>query len=201
MKKRFQLAKAIYQQHGGILRSAEARRLGVSSTTIAELSAAGDLIKESTGVYRLASHPELAYPDLVTVALRVPYGVVCLISALHFHELTTQIPHQIYLALPRNRTKAPRIGYPPLHIVTLGQNVYAAGVETHVLDGVPVKIYSMEKTIADCFKFRSLIGQDVALEALKTYFAEHKPNIPELLRCAQLDRVEKLIRPYLELLQ
>jgi predicted transcriptional regulator of viral defense system len=165
------------------------------------MTAAGVLIKESTGIYRIASHPPLAYPDLVTVALRIPYGVVCLISALHFHQLTTQLPHKIYLALPRDRTKAPRIDYPPLHIVTLSERTYSAGIETYVLDGVPVKIYSMEKTIADSFKFRGLIGKDVALESLKTYFAEHKPNIPELLRCAQLDRVEKTMHPYLELYQ
>jgi predicted transcriptional regulator of viral defense system len=199
MKKRYLIAEAIFQQQQGILRFSEAQRLGITGSTISEMTAAKLLVKESKGVYRLATQASLAYPDFVTLALRAPLSVICLTSALHFFQLTTQIPRQVYVALPRNRTKAPRINYPPLHVITLSQKAYSVGIESHSLDGVPVNFYSPEKTLADCFKFRNLIGQDVALEALKTYFAEHKPNISAILNYAKIDRVEKIIRPYLEL--
>jgi predicted transcriptional regulator of viral defense system len=109
MKASFQKAQDFFQQHHGLLRTSQARRLGISGTTISQMTAAGLLVKESRGVYRLASAPELAHSDLVTVALRIPYAVICLISALDFYDLTTQIPHPVNNALPKDQTKAPRI--------------------------------------------------------------------------------------------
>jgi predicted transcriptional regulator of viral defense system len=201
MHKAYRTAEALFQENKGTLRFSQAQKLGITGTTIARMTAAGLLIRVTRGVYRLASRPDLTYPDFVTVALRSPHAVICLISALHFHQLTTQIPHQVYIALPINRTKAPRTEYPPTRVVTLSTPAYSAGIETHTLDDVPVKIYSMEKTIADCFKFRRLVGNEVALEALKMFFAEHSPNIPMLLSYARLNRVEKIMRPYLALYQ
>jgi predicted transcriptional regulator of viral defense system len=200
MRKSFQVAEAIFQQNNGILRLSHAKRLGVDEKTLSQMTEAGLLTRESLGIYRLASLSPLSYPDLTIVALRIRQGVVCLISALDFHQLTTQIPHRVYIALPRG-TKRPEITYPPLKVVTLSQAAYSAGIEVHRLDAVPVNIYNKEKTIADCFKFRNLIGQDVALEALKTYFADHKPRINELLDYARLNRVEKIMHPYIELYQ
>jgi predicted transcriptional regulator of viral defense system len=200
MRKSFQVAEAIFQQNNGILRLSQAKLLGVDGKTLSQMIEAGLLTRESIGIYRLASLSPLSNPDLTIVALRVRHSVVCLISALDFHQLTTQIPHKVYIALPRG-TKRPEIAYPPLIVITLSQAAYSAGIEVHRLDAVPVNIYNKEKTIADCFKFRNLIGQDVALEALKTYFADHKPRINELLDYARLNRVEKIMRPYIELYQ
>ena len=200
MRKSFQIAEAIFQQNHGILRLSHAKRLGIDEKTISQMTEAGLLTRESLGIYRLASSPPLSYPDLIIVALRARQSVLCLISALSFHQLTTQIPHRVYIALPRG-TKRPEIAYPPLQVITLSQTAYSAGIEVHHLDDVPVNIYCKEKTVTDCFKFRNLIGQDVALESLKTYFAEHTPRVSELLLYARINRVEKLMRPYLELYQ
>ncbi len=155
------------------------------------------LLRESRGLYRLADAELGSNTDLVQVALRIPKGVICLISALSFHELTTQIPHQVYVALPIDAEK-PRLEYPSLRIFWLSQKVYSAGIENRELDGIPVKIYGIEKTIADCFKFRNKIGSDVALEALRDYRKSEDFNIETLLHYARIDRVERVIKPYLE---
>jgi predicted transcriptional regulator of viral defense system len=120
-----------------------------------------------------------------------------LISALDFHQLTTQIPYKVYIAIPRE-SKVPRIEYPPLDIVYLSKKPYFAGIERHLLDSIPVRIYSREKTVADCFKFRKKIGLDIALEALKEYLRQLNPDIGGLLNFTRINRVEKIIRPYLQ---
>ena len=138
-----------------------------------------------------------ANPDLVQVSLLVPKAVICLISALYFYELTTQIPHSIYIALPQN-TPRPRLKYPPLEVFWVGNPLHSVGVDIHVLDGVQVKIYNREKTIADCFKFRNRVGENVALEALKDYVRQPKLDVHKLLEYAKINRVEKLMLPYLK---
>jgi predicted transcriptional regulator of viral defense system len=197
MRKSFREAEAIFRQHNGILRTSQARELGIDTRTVADMYQAGLLEKLGRGLYRLADLPPLAYPDLVQVAMRVPSGVICLISALSFHNLTTQIPHRVAVALPQS-VRRPRIKYPPLDIVWLSTEAYSAGMEKHLLDGVAVPIYSKAKTIADCFKFRNKIGKDVALEALKEYVQLPDFNVEELLSYARINRVEKVIQPYLE---
>jgi len=141
--------------------------------------------------------PPLSNPDFVQVALRVPDSIICLISALNFHQLTTQIPYRVYIALPQ-KVKPPRLEYPPLDIVYLSPKPYLAGIEEHTLDRFPVRIYSREKTVADCFKFRNKIGLDIALEALKDYVRQPGRDIPKILEFARINRVEKIIRPYLQ---
>jgi predicted transcriptional regulator of viral defense system len=158
---------------------------------------AGMIVRESRGLYRLANAEPSSYIDLVQVALRIPKGVICLISALSFHDLTTQIPHQVYVALPIYAEK-PRLEYPPLRLFWLSQKTYSVGLENHELDGILVKIYGIEKTIADCFKFRNKVGLDVALEALRDYRKREGFNIGTLLHYARIDRVERVIKPYLE---
>jgi len=158
---------------------------------------AGLILCESRGLYRLVDAELGSNLDLVQAALRIPKGVICLISALSFHELTTQIPHQVYIALPIDAEK-PRLEYPPLRIFWLSQKVYSAGIENHKIDGIPVRIYGIEKTVADCFKFRNKIGLDVALEALRGYRRREGFNIETLLHYARIDRVERIIKPYLE---
>src|SRR5947209_10198506 len=134
-------ATAAFQRYGGLLRMAEAVRAGVHRRTLYALRDAGILEQLSRGLYRLADSPPLGNPDLVTVARRVPRGVICLISALAFYDLTTQVPHEVYLAVPR-ASAPPRLDYPPVRIFRFGTRAYAAGVETHAIDGTTVRIYS-----------------------------------------------------------
>jgi len=159
----------------------------------------GVLERVSRGRYRLSSMPALSNPDLVTVATRIPRGVICLISALAYHMLTDEIPHQVYIAL-RPGTEKPRIEHPPVRIVWFSGEAFAEGIEIHEIDGVDVQVYGVAKTIADCFKFRKKIGGDVALEALKTYRNRPDFNLEELMRYARIRKVEKVMRPYLEAL-
>ena len=140
----------------------------------------GQLEVLARGLYRLADAPPMGNPDLVTVAARVPHGVVYLISALAFHELTTQIPHEICIAIPRN-SEPPRLEYPPILAVRLSRAPYVAGIESHRLDGVTVKVYSREKTLADCFKHRHKIGLDTVLEAVRLYQAQGRIDIDAIL--------------------
>ena len=197
--KSIERATTIFRTHNGYLRTSEATRLGIAPRTLYAMRDRSLLEQVSRGIYRLAELPELANPDLVEVALRIPKGVICLISALAFHNLTTQIPHQISLALPQHSAK-PRLDYPPLRLFWLSPPSYEAGIEEHLLDNVPVRIYSVEKTIADCFKFRHQIGQNVALEALKDYFISRRFQIELLLNYARINRVERIMRPYMEAL-
>jgi predicted transcriptional regulator of viral defense system len=187
----------IFQDNNGLLRTQQAIRHGIAPRTLYEMRDAGILLRESRSLYRLADAELGSNTDLVQVALRVPKGVICLISALSFHDLTTQIPHQVYVALSIDAEK-PRLEYPPLRIFWLSQKAYSAGIENHELDGISVKIYAIEKTIADCFKFRNKIGLDVALEALRDYRKREDFNIETLLHYARVNRVERVIKPYLE---
>jgi len=190
-------AKKIFHDHNGILRTQHAIRLGIAPRTLYNMRDAGMILRESRGLYRLADAELGSNIDLIQVALRISKGVICLISALSFHELTTQIPHQVYVALPIDAEK-PRLEYPPLRLFWLSQKTFSAGIENYELDGTPVKIYGIEKTIADCFKFRNKIGSDVALEALRDYRKREGFNIGTLLHYARIDRVERIIKPYLE---
>lgn len=189
-------AHKIFRDHRGILRTAQAKQLGIAETTLARMLAAGLVVKESRGLYRLSSTAPFDNPDFIQVSLRVPAAVICLVSALAFHNLTTQIPHRVYVALPK-QTKRPRLEYPPLDIVWLTEKPYRAGIEEHLLEDVPVRIYSQEKTVADCFKFRNKVGEDVALEALQDYLRSPGANIEDLLSCARIDRVEKIMVPFI----
>jgi predicted transcriptional regulator of viral defense system len=194
---RFYKAVAIFKKHGGILRTAQALRAGIHPGTLYALRDSGTLEVVSRGVYRLADSPPLGNPDLVTVATRVPGGVICLISALAFHELTTQIPHEVHLALPRG-AEEPRLDYPPIKTYRFTGEAFTAGVDIHDLDGVRVRIYSPEKTIADCFKFRNKIGLDTVIEAIRFYRERRGIKVDDLMRYAAVCRVKRIMRPYLE---
>jgi predicted transcriptional regulator of viral defense system len=197
MKKSFLNAEKIFREHHGILRTGQAKKLGIDEPILIQMHEDGLLVREARGLYRLAELPPLSNPDFVQVSIRIPESVICLISALNFHHLTTQIPFRIYIALPQN-IKPPRIEYPPLDIIYLSDKPYVAGIETYKIDGIPVKIYSREKSVADCFKFKNKIGSDIALEALKDYLNQPNRNIAELMNCARINRVEKIMRPYLQ---
>jgi predicted transcriptional regulator of viral defense system len=191
-------AITIFQQHSGTLRTSQAIRLGIAPRTLYALRDAGRIVEVTRGAFRLSDASSIEHSDLVQVALRVPKGIICLVSALAFHNLTTQIPHQVYVALPLDAEK-PRLAYPPLRLFWLSQPAYSAGIGQHLLQGVTVRIYNREKTIADCFKYRNKIGLDVALEALKEGLGQGC-KLETLLEFARIDRVGKIMRPYLEAL-
>jgi predicted transcriptional regulator of viral defense system len=151
-------------------------------------------------VYRLADLPEPSQPDLVVIATRVPRAVVCLISALAFHGITTQVPHEVHIALPRGQ-RSPRLGHPPIRVFRFTGRAFSEGVETHAIEGVPVRVYGPEKTVADCFKFRNRIGLDVAVEALRLSRERKRASVRTLLHHARICRVERIMQPYLEALQ
>ena len=195
----FERAIKVFRRHGGVLRTSEAIRLGIHPRTLYAMRDAGVLECLSRGLYRIADLPHLSNPDLVAVALKVPTGVICLISALAYHELTTQIPHEVYLALPRG-AEPPRLDHPPIRIFWFTGKAFAEGIDTHEVDGVPVRIYGVEKTLTDCFKYRNKIGLDTAVEALKAYVSGRRIDIDKLMVYARICRVEKVMRPYLEAL-
>jgi predicted transcriptional regulator of viral defense system len=190
-------ALKIIRHIGGTIHTAEAIRKGVHPRTLYALRDSGALNQITRGVYRLAELEAVSSPDLVTVASRAPHAVICLISALSFHNLTTQIPHEVSIAIPQN-FRIPRIHYPPVVVHKFAAESFEAGIEEHRIDGVTVRIYSPEKTLTDCFKFRNKIGMDVVLEALKLYKERRKFNLEGLLKYARICRVEKVMRPYLE---
>ncbi len=189
----------IFRKHGGQLRMSEAIRHGISRYTLYRMRDNGDLEQVSRGVYRLAALPPISNPDLVTVSLRFPNAVICLISALSHHGMTTQIPHAVSVAVPRG-ARMPSLDSPPVHAYKFSDDAFKAGIETHRIDDVSVRIYSSEKTLADCFKYRNKLGIDVVLEALKLYKSQKTTSPDKLIKYARICRVEKVMRPYLEAL-
>lgn len=190
---------SVFRKHGGIMSTRQAISSGIHPRKLYAMRDNGILEKISRGWYRLADMPPLSDPDLVTVALKIPKGVVCLISALSFHEITTQVPHEVNIALAKG-IKKPRLEHPPIRVYRFLGDAYTEGVESHLIDGVPVHIYCVEKTLADCFKFRNKIGQDVAIEALRLSWQSKNLDLNELLRYAKICRVDNVMRPYLEAL-
>lgn len=187
----------IFHQHGGQLRMSEAIRQGISRYALYKMRDSGVLEQISRGVYRLANLPAISQPDLVTVSLRFPKVVICLTSALSFHEITTQVPHEVFVAVSRS-SRMPLLDNPPVHAYKFSANAFKAGIEKHQIDGVTVQIYNPEKTLADCFKYRNKLGIDVVLEALKLYRSQQTINRDKLLYYARVCRVENIMRPYLE---
>lgn len=187
----------IFREHGGQLRMSEAIRLGISRYMLYSLRDKGIIEQVSRGIYRWAELPAISNPDMVTVSLRFPKAVICLISALSYHSITTQIPHAVSIAITSD-ARIPRLDYPPIRVYRFGEEAFEAGVEETNIDGAEVKVYSAEKTLADVFKFRNKIGLDVFLEALKLYTSRKPADLGAVLRYARICRVDRLIRPYLE---
>ena len=187
----------IFRKYGGQLRMSDAIKHGITRYTLYSLRDKGLIEPVSRGIYRLVDLPPISNPDLVTVSLRFPNAVVCLVSALASHQITTQIPHEVSVAVPRD-SRMPTLDYPPIQAYRLSAQPYQAGIESHQIDGVSVKIYNPEKTLADCFKYRNKIGMDVVLEALKLYKTRKTFNLKDLLQYAKICRVDKVIQPYLE---
>jgi predicted transcriptional regulator of viral defense system len=187
------------QAQGQFIRTAQALKAGIHPRTLYQLRDSGTLEQVSRGVYRLAEQPPVSDPDLFTVATRIPQGVICLVSALAIHGITTQIPRTVEIALPKG-SESPRLDYPPITLHRFSQTSFNAGIEIREVDDISLRVYSPEKTIADCCKFRHQIGMDVFLEALELYKERKRAKFALILEYAQICRVGTVIKPYLEVM-
>lgn len=183
----------------GVLRSRDLDAHRIPREYLVRLVRQGRLERRSRGLYVLPSAGRTEHHALVQVAVRIPDGVVCLLSALAFHGITDQQPPAVWLALPRN-TRRPKLEYPPLRVCSYSEPAFSAGVQTHAIEGRAVKVYSAAKTIADCFKYRNKIGLDVTLEALRTAWRQKKVSMDDIENYAAVCRVSRIMRPYLEVL-
>lgn len=181
----------------GLIRPRDLAPLGIPRVALTRAVRRGDLERIGRGLYGLPGRPVSAHGALAEVARRVPKGVVCLLSALRFHGLTTQAPFEVWLAID-NKAIAPKLDYPPLRIVRFSGAALTAGVEEQVVDGVTVRVTCVAKTVADCFKYRNKIGLDVALEALREAWREKRMTSDDLWRYAKVCRVANVMRPYME---
>jgi predicted transcriptional regulator of viral defense system len=181
----------------GLIRTSDLENHDIPRVSLTRAVRRGELERLGRGVYGLPGRKVSAEGALAEVALRVPKGVVCLLSALRFHGLTTQAPFETWLAIA-NKAAAPKLDYPPLRIVRYSGEALSEGVEEHIVDGVTVRVTGVAKTVADCFKYRNKIGLDVALEALREAWQEKRMSSDEIWRFAKICRVANVMRPYLD---
>jgi predicted transcriptional regulator of viral defense system len=197
MKSAKEKAIEFIEAAGGLIRTSEALERGIHRRTLYGLREEGILIQVSRGLYQLADIEIPAQVSLAEVSKRVPNGVVCLISALAFHELTTQTPHYVWLAVERKARK-PKIKYPPLRVFFFSGDMFNQGIKIINIMNQKVKIYNAPKTVIDCFRWQKAVGLDVAIEAAKEYLKRRDSSPSELVHYAKLCKVEKLVRPYLQ---
>jgi predicted transcriptional regulator of viral defense system len=181
----------------GMLRAGDLKETGAARVTLTRLTASGQLERVGRGLYRLPGSQTSEHETLVTIAARVPQAVFCLLTALQFHGITTQLPRQVWIAMPRG-SHVPKIDYPPVRMIQSTGEAYAEGIEVFERDQVSLKVYGVAKTVADCFKYRNKIGLDVALEALRDARSQKKASADELWHFAKICRVANVMRPYLE---
>lgn len=181
----------------GVARTRDLEEEGLTRTQITRLRDDGVIERIARGLYRLPGEEVTEHHDLAIVASRSPEAVLCLISALRFHDLTTQVAHEVWLAIPRN-ARAPTLDHPPLRVIRMSGRAVAFGVEVHRIEGVDVRVFGPAKTVADCFKFRNNVGLDVALEALQDFRRLRKGTMDDLWRAAEVCRVQRVMRPYME---
>jgi predicted transcriptional regulator of viral defense system len=184
-------------RRSGTVRSRELVAAGLTRSELSRMVAAGQLARAGRGLYALPDYQESEHGALIAVAKRAPNVVFCLLTALRFHDLTTQAPFEVWIAIG-NKAHPPRLDYPALRAVRFSPTSLAAGVETHKVEGTPIRVTSVAKTVADCFKFRNKLGLDVALEALREARRAKKVSADDLWRYAKVDRVANVMRPYLE---
>jgi predicted transcriptional regulator of viral defense system len=184
-------------QHQRLLSAASVRAHGCSPQLLIKLAQAGKLQRVNRGLYSLPDCPVSEHQNLIEVCHRVPKAIACLLTALQFHGIGTQLPFEIWIALPQ-ATQTPALAYPALRVARLRGEAYSEGIETLVEHGATIRVYSVAKTITDCFKFRHKVGLDVALEALKDAWRQRKLDLDQVTRYARINRVEKVMQPYLE---
>jgi predicted transcriptional regulator of viral defense system len=181
----------------GLIRPRELVEHGLPSVMLTRLVRQGLLSRVGRGLYALPERSSSEHGSLAEIAHKYPQAIVCLLSALRVHELTTQSPFEVWLAIP-NKSRAPKIDFPPLRIVRFSGASLTDGIEKHKIDGVPVRITNVARTVTDCFKFRNKIGLDVAMEALQEAWREKRVTMDELWHYAGVCRVTNVMRPYME---
>jgi predicted transcriptional regulator of viral defense system len=181
----------------GIARPRDLARYGIHRAQLARLVKAGVVERFSRGVYIVAGHDFSAEVAAAIVATRVPQAVLCLLTALRLHGLTTQLPHEVWIALPQ-KARRPALDYPRLRVARFSGAALLEGIECRRIEGVEVRLYSAAKTVADCFKYRNKIGIDVAVEALRDYTRNHRGGATALAHFARVCRVTRVMQPYLD---
>lgn len=184
-------------REAGVVRSRDLRERGIHQEYLRRLENRGLLVRSGRGIYTFSDSDLTENQSLAEACMRVPHGIVCLLSALRFHELTTQAPFEVWLAID-SKARTPKEDIVPLRIVYMSGMALSAGIEEYQVEGVPVRVYNPAKTVADCFKYRNKIGLDVALEALRECWRERRSTMDELWHYAKICRVNNVMRPYLE---
>lgn len=197
MQTRTQELINFFQSHGGVARFSVILKAGFHPDSLIALEKERKVEKIARGLYRVTNYTHGSHPDLVIASLQASKGVICLLSALSFYEATSEIPKCVALAIPQG-THANRIKYPPVKFYRFVPKAWKAGIEEHEIEGYKIKIYSLAKTIADCFKFRNKIGVDVARDALKVAVTEKGIKPKEIMQYAKICRVNNIIKPILE---
>ncbi len=188
----------VVRQHG-ILRPRDLDRYSLPRQYLHRLYRRGELVRLARGLYALPNHDLTEHHDLAETSTRMPHGVICLLSALRFHNLTTQLPREVWIAIEQKAWRPTGLTI-PLRLVYMSGQAFETGIETHEVEGVAVRVYNAAKTVADCFKFRNKVGLDVATEALRDYRRRHRQRLDDLWRYAKIDRVDRVMRPYLDML-
>jgi predicted transcriptional regulator of viral defense system len=188
---------AEFIKQNGVMRPCDLKSMGISDNYLLRLAQKGTLEKIGRGVYSFPNAMQNESRQLVEISARVPHSVICLISALQFHQLTTQAPSETWIAL-KSQSWKPKIEYPPIHVVWFSNSAFQFGIEEHYIENALVRVYSCAKTIADCFKYRNKIGLDVAIEALRDALRNRKATIDQIWQAAKICRVAKIMRPFLE---
>jgi len=187
-----------FRRNGGVLRTGAALSQGVHPEALYRLIGEGRLVRLARGLYRLSSAEEFINPDLAVVAVKAPGTVVCLISALAYHGVTTQMPRVVHLAVPRGQYAALRLRSPPVKVYRFDPVTFEEGIEVHRIDGADLRVYGVARTLVDCFKYRNKIGLDVAIEALRFARQRKRTSNRDILHIARLLRQERVMAPYLE---
>lgn len=182
---------------GGLVGYSEIKKARYGRAVLRSVVKSGWIKQVDRGLYRLAKGTQLSYPDLVAASIKVPKGIICLLSALAFHEATDEIPRYVHIAIPRGK-RANKTKYPPVKYYHYAPDIWEAGLEEHNIQGRIIKVYNLARTVVDCFKFRNKIGMDVARDALKVAVKEKGIKPKEIIRYAKLCRVESVIKPVLE---
>ncbi len=193
--KRQQILKLV--RAAGILRPRDVEAHGISGSYLNRLHALGELDRPSRGIYVLPNSKPSEFRSVAEACKRIPHGVICLLTALRYHDLTTQSPFEVWIAIDE-KARLPKIEYPALRVARFSGQALSYGVHEVHLEKVPVRVYSAAKTVADCFKFRNKVGLDVALEALRDCRHKRKATMAELWEAAKVCRMTNVMRPYME---
>ncbi|MBU1612291.1 MAG: type IV toxin-antitoxin system AbiEi family antitoxin domain-containing protein [Proteobacteria bacterium] len=199
MKNRNDKVKQILKlaRNSGVVSTGDVRSLGIHHEYLRQMCARAEIERVGRGLYSLPNADITAHHGLAQAGKAIPRGVICLLSALRFHEIGTQVPHEVWITIDR-RAARPRVKHPRMRIVRFSGKALTEGIDEHIIEGVHVRIYNTAKTVADCFKYRNKIGLDVALEALREVIRERRCTTDALWQYAKVCRVAKIMRPYME---